>query len=379
MAISSQLLQVLVGLETEFLASKNAELLLKSVSVSADGVSNGLNITESSGMFAFNAKQFTNVGTINLAASSTVTGIKDPVANTDAAPRKWVLDQIASSGASIDWKDSVLTRATTPPGTPATGTRYLIKATATDAWAGKENQLAEWNGTSWDYTVPTTGAWVAVNDEPTVVYNYSGAAWVAKYFETTTASGFLDLTAGAITLKNLLAGKLIVGDVSNIAQAVTPSGDLTMSNVGAFTIANSALAVGGRLAGGGGTKLSVSFTELGTASGAIAAGDLVAQTTAGVWFTCKADFATLGSLRIGVAAASIADTEQGLIYVHAGCKVAGFTGLTLGQHVIVSRVTAGAYVQSSTGYVAGEFLYSIGRAASGTEVEFAPVLLGKLV
>ena len=44
---------------------------------------------------------------------------------------------------------------TTPPGTPATGDRYIVEAPATGAWTGHEAEIAEWNGTSWDFTVPS--------------------------------------------------------------------------------------------------------------------------------------------------------------------------------------------------------------------------------
>lgn len=429
MAISSQILQVLSGLETSFLASKNAEMLYKSLSVSSDGNSNGFDITQSSTSFSFNSKTFANVGTITLAAASTVTNIQDPSADKDAAPKKWVLDQIAAVGLAVDWRNSAISRVTAPPGSPATDGRYLIKATATDDFAGKENQIAIYSGTAWSYELPQAGSWIAVNDEPTLVYNYSGSAWVAKYFELTTASGFLDQASGNVTLKNLADGKIILGDSGNLAQAVTPTGDVTISNVGATTIgakkvldtmialasgkiligdaggaaaaqsvsgdvtisaagataigsakvthgmiASSAL--GARLAGGSGTTLSVSFSETGTASSDLAAGDLVYQKADGSWAKAKANVASLGAFNLGVAAAAILDTASGLIYVHAGCKIAGFTGLTIGQKVIVSRDTAGAYAQASTGFVSGEFLYSIGRAYSATEVEFGPQYLG---
>ena len=67
---------------------------------------------------------------------------------------------------------------------------------------------------------------------------------------------------------------------------------------------------------------------------------------------------------------SIASAAPGLVYV-AGL-IGGFTGLTPGKMVYVSRDTAGAMTQSLSGFVAGEHVYSIGRAASATEIEFAP-------
>lgn len=61
------------------------------------------------------------------------------------------------SAPTDDWMESVLDRLATPPGSPSTGDRYLIIATATGAWSGKENQIAGWDGSAWAYTIPTVG------------------------------------------------------------------------------------------------------------------------------------------------------------------------------------------------------------------------------
>lgn len=73
---------------------------------------------------------------------------------------------------------AVVDRATTPPGSPADEALYLIIATATGAWAGKENQLAYWltSTNAWQYVLPREGMIVHVNDED-VFYKYDGSAW----------------------------------------------------------------------------------------------------------------------------------------------------------------------------------------------------------
>jgi hypothetical protein len=94
-----------------------------------------------------------------------------------------------------EWQDSVLDRAITPPGSPVTGDRYLIDGTlgaATGDWAGEEESIAQYNGTTWDFTAPTTGMFVSVDDENTVLYYYGGASWASKAFEATTASTGLE-------------------------------------------------------------------------------------------------------------------------------------------------------------------------------------------
>lgn len=72
----------------------------------------------------------------------------------------------------------VVDRLTTPPVSPANEALYIITATATGAWAGKENQLAYWltSTSAWQYITPREGMLVHVNDED-VYYKYTGSAW----------------------------------------------------------------------------------------------------------------------------------------------------------------------------------------------------------
>ncbi|MCX5493087.1 DUF2793 domain-containing protein [Kaistia dalseonensis] len=50
--------------------------------------------------------------------------------------------------------------ATTPPGAPAEGARYLLGTTPTGAWAGAGGQLAVFNDGAWWFATPETG-WLA--------------------------------------------------------------------------------------------------------------------------------------------------------------------------------------------------------------------------
>lgn len=74
-------------------------------------------------------------------------------------------------------------RVTAPPGSCADGAQYLIIATATGAFAGKENQIAQAVGANasngWYYRVVGTideGVLAYVQDED-VDYRWSGSAW----------------------------------------------------------------------------------------------------------------------------------------------------------------------------------------------------------
>ncbi len=65
---------------------------------------------------------------------------------------------------------------TTPPGSPAAGDTYIPAATATGAWAGKEKQIAVWDGATWVFGVPREG-WVASVDDEDVMIRYNGTVW----------------------------------------------------------------------------------------------------------------------------------------------------------------------------------------------------------
>lgn len=39
-----------------------------------------------------------------------------------------------------------------PPVSPTEGDKYIVAAEATGDWVGKEDNIAEWNGTEWVFT-----------------------------------------------------------------------------------------------------------------------------------------------------------------------------------------------------------------------------------
>lgn len=76
-----------------------------------------------------------------------------------------------------EFLDSVLDRLADPPGSPTNGQRYLIIATASGAWEGKENQIAQYVTNAWQYTTPTEGMCAYVDDED-LLYIFNGTSWV---------------------------------------------------------------------------------------------------------------------------------------------------------------------------------------------------------
>jgi hypothetical protein len=79
---------------------------------------------------------------------------------------------------NFEWQKPVVDRLTAPPA-HTKGNRYLIIATASGDWSGKENQIAISDGAAWSYILPIEGMIVWVDDEDTY-YKYDGSAW-AEY------------------------------------------------------------------------------------------------------------------------------------------------------------------------------------------------------
>jgi hypothetical protein len=121
------------------------------------------------------------------------------------------LENTQSSVNNFEWYNSALDNITTPPGTPSTGDRYLIgldtgASVATAAWAGQDGTVAEWNGASWDFTTPTAGSFISLDDETNVLYVFGGTTWTSKAFESTTASTGLTKVGNDIRLHSSSAG-----------------------------------------------------------------------------------------------------------------------------------------------------------------------------
>lgn len=74
------------------------------------------------------------------------------------------------------WQTDVTSRLTAPPGTPTSGARYLVIATASGAWAGQENKIATYSGSAWTFESPAQFWQVWVTGE-SAIYHYDGDSW----------------------------------------------------------------------------------------------------------------------------------------------------------------------------------------------------------
>lgn len=156
---------------------------------------------ETAGNFTTVADLETNLGAIdgafggNLANSPTN---YTQGANTVAGHLSGIdttLGNLSSTINNFEWQESALDYIvdnTAVPPTEVSGDRYILShdgGAPNAAWDGASaGDIVEFNGTTWDATTPTTGMFVAADDEPDALYLWGGSSWSSKAFESTTAS-----------------------------------------------------------------------------------------------------------------------------------------------------------------------------------------------
>ncbi|MEM8986474.1 MAG: DUF2793 domain-containing protein [Pseudomonadota bacterium] len=66
-----------------------------------------------------------------------------------------------------------------PPSSPANGDRYLVGASATGAWAGRDGAIAAYQDGAWAFFTPQAG-WRAYVVDENIAVLYTGAAWTIE-------------------------------------------------------------------------------------------------------------------------------------------------------------------------------------------------------
>jgi len=198
-------------------------------------------------------------------------------------------DYVDSVVQGIEWQDTVLDRdLTAPPGGPTTGDRYIVATGGTGAWATHDDEIAEWDGAAWVFTVPTTGMTVGIDDENRSV-RWSGATWV--FFGTTIDHGNLAGTGDDDHTQYSLADgtRAFTGEVAGITPTAAASlarkdyvdGEITTHNTTAGAHSNRTLS--GDLSGTLGAPVVAAITVTGPTSlvaGTVADGAVLQRTGA---------------------------------------------------------------------------------------------------
>jgi len=106
--------------------------------------------------------------------SHKATSLATPTAGGDAATKDYVDSKING----LDWQDSILDKdLTEPPSSPSEGDRYIVASGASGDWSGHDDDIAEYDGSSWDFYTPNEGFACRVEDEDRN-YTYNGSSWV---------------------------------------------------------------------------------------------------------------------------------------------------------------------------------------------------------
>ena len=143
-----------------------------------------------------------------------ITNLAAGTAGTDAV-NKAQLD-FAVAGLQ-DFRESVKDKdLLTPPGSPATGDRYIIGQptdTATGAWSGKAGYIAEWDGSAWFFeAVPDEGTYVYVEDENTSYVftsnTFASGTWVIYTQATVLAGNGIEISGNTVSVDILTGGGL---------------------------------------------------------------------------------------------------------------------------------------------------------------------------
>jgi len=125
------------------------------------------------------------VGAVALTGAETIDGVKtftsfpvtpsaSPTSNYQVANKAYV-DAIA---LGLTWKQPVLDKdLSTPPGSPNSGDRYIVKSPGAGAWSGHDNDIAEWNGTSWDFADAVNG-WAVITLDDNKGWTWDGTNWI---------------------------------------------------------------------------------------------------------------------------------------------------------------------------------------------------------
>lgn len=104
-----------------------------------------------------------------------VTALGAPSTADDAVTKGYV-DSLAIS-AGVAWQEPVLDILSAPPISPDEGDRYIIDVSATGAWSGEDNKIAQWQGSDWVLVTPSEGWRVWLEDEDKTMH-FNGTTWV---------------------------------------------------------------------------------------------------------------------------------------------------------------------------------------------------------
>jgi hypothetical protein len=371
--------------------SKELEVLFKTVSVSADGGDNGLNISESSGKFDFNTKVIGNIS----AGGATGEAVEYDQMNTALGDYVPTSQKGAANGVATLGADSKIPSAQLPA-LVISSVSVVADETAQLALTAEEGDMAIRTDNSKSYihnggSAGTMADWTEIT-APGDVSSVNSQTGTVVLDSDDIGEGSTNLYHTAARVKAAAVADSITDAVTDVApsqnavfDALALKSDTSHNHSGVYSPV--------------GHNHDGTYSQLGHTHTASEVTDLVldlgieedltndeggstAHTIREVVYVSAAGNVKLaqangtfdeGDIFYMVKDASIADQASGTYYAPAkGTKVAGFTGLTVGAKLYISRTTPGGYATSLSGYQSGEHVISIGRAISATTIIFDP-------
>lgn len=327
-----------------------------------------------------------------------------PVNPTDAVNKDYV-DSLVNGA---DWQDSVLDKdLTSPPASPSTGDRYIVGPSATGAWSGHDNDIAEYDGSAWTFETPNKGFASTVEDENTV-YIYNGTSWVKmssvyshndlaglqggtanEYYHMTSAEdtwlGTVSSEVAAANIVDKTAAESISGAWTFSSTIDANSGDLVLPSAGMGTPSEGSIYWDGTndvlYAYNGSSYVNVS--SAGTASsvvsnytagtGGIAQFDAVYIDSADT--VLKADATSTSTAKvIGFAPLAISATNNGSVQ-EDGVLAGVLSSATAGDVYFLSE-TAGQ-ISTSRPTASGSMVVKVGYAKNATDLHIQFQFMGR--
>jgi hypothetical protein len=93
----------------------------------------------------------------------------------DATSQLW--KNVSQSSPTQTDLDPVINVLNTPPVSPNVGDRYRIGTSPNGIWVGQNNNIAEWNGTSWIFTTPVVDN-IVFQTATATTFRFNGTSWL---------------------------------------------------------------------------------------------------------------------------------------------------------------------------------------------------------
>ena len=116
----------------------------------------------------------------------------------------------------------------TPPGSPASGDRYIVAGSPTGAWAGHTGSVARYRASAWEFFAPKAG-WRAHDLNTATWIYYNGSAWVLERPTRNTGVLLAQWVLGSVVANGVFhfAYKAPYGGTINSLDSVSATGTFT--------------------------------------------------------------------------------------------------------------------------------------------------------